>query len=339
MAAGGSRFDFAFITSAPFGELRELIQYGEALGYDGMWIPDQTFHRDPFALLSAAALTTERMHLGVGITSPFTRRPVQIARAAATIDEMSGGRFKLGLGSGNVAHVLTPLGISSAGTIRRLREAIQIMRALLRGETVDFESPHYMLRGVKLDFAPMRADIPIYLGTRGPETLALSGEIADGVLIESLFNEKGLSFAFEHIRKGAARASRSLNNFDAVSWQLIQVTDDVAAAVAARKPWMARKIRIGPASALETVGVKAAVIEAVNARLDDGDLEGAAAEVTDEAVQCAMIIGTPEEVAARITDIQRTEIASIGVLLLGEIDEVRYSLERFAREVLPLVHR
>lgn len=337
MGVDGARFDFAFIPAGPYQEVVDLVQRGEALGYRGAWLPDQTFHRDPFAMLSLAASNTERIRLGLGITSPFTRLPAQIARGAATVDEISGGRFRLGLGVGNSAHVLAPLGIRARRSVGRLRDAITIIRLLIRGESVEFEGDEDTLRGVRLDFAPLRAEIPIYLGTRGPQTLALAGEIADGVLMESLFNAGGLPFAFESLRNGAARSGRSLDAFDAVSWQMVRITDDVAAAVEAQKPWMVRKIRVGPAQALRRIGIDPDVLETVNACLDEGDEDGALAAVTAETVKCAMIIGTPEEVAARVARILDKGADSVCLMTFGPMSELHTTLQRFAKDVMPLI--
>src|SRR5262249_20412555 len=153
-----------------------------------------------------------------------TRLPLQIARAAATVDEFAEGRFRLGLGTGNVAHVLRPLGVHYAQPVARMRDAIRIIRDLLAGETVTVASDRDRLDGVQLEFAPRRPDIPIYVGTRAPRMLELSGAEADGVLVESLFN--ALPSVVERLTSGAESAGRSVADVDVVSWQLVIVTDD-----------------------------------------------------------------------------------------------------------------
>ena len=85
------------------------------------------------------------------------------------------------------------------------------------------------------DFTPLRPDLPIYLGTRGPKILELAGEVADGVLVESLFNANGLPYVLDHLRLGAARGQRPTSAVDVVAWQLVQITDDVPSAIAAQK--------------------------------------------------------------------------------------------------------
>lgn len=328
-------FDFAFVPAGPPSEVIDLVRFGEALGYRRAWIPDQTFHRDPFALLSLVAANTERIQLGLGITSPFTRLPVQIARGAATVDEISGGRFSLGLGAGNAAHVLAPLGIPLERAVGRLRDAMTIIRQLLRGERVDFEGEDDRLRGVALDFTPIRPALPIYLGTRGAKTMALAGEIADGVLLESLFHGDGLPFALANIRRGAERAGRSLEGFDTVAWQMVRITDDVESAIAAQKPWMVRKIRVGPADALERIGIDPAVIVTVNACLDAGEEAAALEAITPETVRCAMLIGSAEMVAEEVQRIFAKGAQSVCLMTFGPMAELRTTLQQFVADIYP----
>lgn len=330
-----SRFDFAFIPAGPVQETVDLIKLGEQLGYRCGWLPDQTFHRDPFSLLSICAQATQTIGLGLGITSPFTRLPVQIARAAATVDEIAGGRFRLGLGTANLDHVLVPLGIPMTHPARRLRDAVSIIRRLLAGEKVEFDGVADRLAGVKLDFTPLRPNLPIYLGTRGPKILEVAGEMADGVLSESLFNAGGLPYVLDHLRLGAARSGRSIATVDVVAWQLVQVTDDVKSAIAAQKKWVARSIKLGPPDAMRRVGIEDHVITRVTDAVAHGDWDQAVSFIPDEAVNCLMIIGTPKQVSERLAQVFDRGASSVALLLLGATDILRQTLTRFAQEVMP----
>lgn len=332
-------FDFAFIPAGPIRETVEFIQLGEQLGYRCAWLPDQTFHRDPFVLLGLCAQATREIGLGLGITSPFTRLPVQIARAAGAVDEVAGGRFRLGLGTANANTVLAPLGIQLADSVGRIRDAIAIIRRLLAGERVEFEGRHDLVRGVKLDFQPIRSKIPIYLGTRGPKMLELVGEAADGVLVESLFNAEGLPHVFSQLQKGAQRAGRPLTDVDVVAWQLVQITDDETQAIAAQKPWVAHSIRIGPPEAMRRIGIEEEVVTRVTEAMARGDKDAAVAAVTDQAVRCLMIIGSSERVTRQITHIFEKGVNAVSLLLLGPMSTLRTTMTRFANEVLPAFRR
>lgn len=329
-------FDFAFIPNGPISQTVEFVRLGEQLGYRCAWLPDQCFHRDPFVLLALCAQATRRIGLGLGITSPFTRRPVQIARAAAALDEASDGRFRLGLGTGNPDTVLRPLGIELKNPYGRLRDAIKIIRHLLAGERIDFDGGFDHVNGVQLDFAPRRSNLPIYIGTRGPKLLELAGQLADGLLSESLFSGDAMAYVIDHVRAGVTNSHRSLAEVDIVSWQLVQVTDNVAEEIAAQRRWIARSIKIGPRDVMIRIGIEEEVINLVNEAAGRGDWNAATACVTDDAVNRLTIIGGPSEVSRRISDVFDKGANTVSLLLLGPIDVLHNSLTRFSREIMPM---
>src|SRR5438874_11302359 len=105
------RHAIAFIPAMSIRRTVELARRLEERGYDVLFIPDQTFHRDPFVVLALCAEATSRIGLGLAVTNPYTRHPVQIARAAGVLAEISGSRFSLGLGAGNLPRVLRGFGM------------------------------------------------------------------------------------------------------------------------------------------------------------------------------------------------------------------------------------
>ena len=105
------------------------------------WIPDQTFFRDPFLVMAHWAQATENIQLMIGVTNPYTRHPAQVARAIATVDEISGGRANLGIGSGNRRELLLPMGFEQDAAAARTREMLTLVRALhARRKTLQHES-------------------------------------------------------------------------------------------------------------------------------------------------------------------------------------------------------
>ncbi|MGI8827645.1 MAG: LLM class flavin-dependent oxidoreductase [Chloroflexota bacterium] len=329
-----SRFDFAFIPAGPAQSTVDLAVLGEELGYRGMWIPDQGFHRDPFVLLALAAAATSRMALGVGITSPFTRSPVQIARAAGVIDEVAQHRFRLGLGTANVVHVVRPMGLRFERPVGRLRDAIHIIRALLAGQNVSFDGQEDHINGIQLEFET-HPNIPIYVGTRGPQTLELAGRMADGVLVESLFAGEGLPHVISCITAGTARAGRESHAVDVVSWQIVIVTDEPTRVIDAHRPWIARALQVGPPEAMERIGIAPDVIERVADAMNRGDRESAIAGVTDDAIRALMVIGTADQVIQQIGEIFGRGADSVCVLGITDPAATADNLTRFAREVMP----
>jgi 5,10-methylenetetrahydromethanopterin reductase len=324
-------FDFAVIPRDTIDATVRLIQLGESLGYRCAWIADQEFLRDPFVLLAAAALGTKTIHLGLGVTSPLTRLPVQIARAAASVDELGNGRFRLGLGTANAARVLRPLGIEPDRPVGRLRDAIVIIRQLFAGESVNFVGRHERLTGVGLGF-PSRSTIPIYLGTRGPKTLELAGELADGILANALFSGGGIEYMLSNLRSGAERRSELLARVDVVSWQVVEVCEDLHRGIDRHRAWLASAIRAAAPEVMSILGLDNRVVEGVKAANDNRVAE---ALVTDEAAKCLMIVGPPDDVRNQVADIFDHGVNSLCLLLNGDAREAEETLVRFASDVMP----
>jgi 5,10-methylenetetrahydromethanopterin reductase len=208
-------------------ETLEVIQEASRLGYDRLWLTDQTFHADPFVLLNAATQVTD-IPLGLAVTNPFARHPVQVARAIATLGRLSPHRdWLIGLGTANPQHVLAPLGIVLRHPAKQLSCALTAIRSLLLGQRVTCDDPDldFKLFDVSLDIGPV-ANVRLYIGTRGPRMLEAAGAVADGVLVESLFTEKGISWA-QHLLNLGSHAARNVR-YDRpyIAWQVTEVCAD-----------------------------------------------------------------------------------------------------------------
>jgi alkanesulfonate monooxygenase SsuD/methylene tetrahydromethanopterin reductase-like flavin-dependent oxidoreductase (luciferase family) len=160
--------------AAPAGHLVDAVVRAEELGLDEVWIADEGIAREPMAVLAAAARETSVIRLAVGITSPLLRHPGAIAATAATIDELSAGRFTLGLGVGGQKS-LEPFGLSTDRAVAVLREAIVTARAVLAAESAQGYEPGGHAIG--------RREVPIWVGTRGPQLIRLAARLADGVFL------------------------------------------------------------------------------------------------------------------------------------------------------------
>jgi 5,10-methylenetetrahydromethanopterin reductase len=328
------RFGFCHFPLQPVARSVELIQYAEALGFDFAWVPDQQYYADPFVVLAAAAAATSRITLGLAVTNPYTRHPVQIARAIGTCDELAGGRLVLGLGAANRKQVLEPLGLPTTRTAERLRECVAIVRALLAGERVTFESRNYTLRGIRLNFQP-RASLPIYLGTRGPRVLELAGEVADGVFLEVLHTPTALDWALGHVADGAARAGRSPDALDTVCWQPGDVLASEHDLTLAHRSFVAHMIGGTRPDVLAHIGVRPAVVAAVKADYAAGGPDAAAHHVTPIEVDQLTMIGTPEQLRAKLRAVAARGVQSAAWVLLLPPEQLRETLRRLAGEVLP----
>src|SRR5579859_774461 len=152
----------------PVPQLVERARRAEALGYDAVWVADEKFYRDPWVVLSAIALATEKVRLGTGVTEPYARHPGLLAMAAATLAELAPGRVVLGLGAGGPG--FPPMGVERRHPARAIPEAVAIVRSLLAGERVDFAGEVMSFRGGSLNFETR--ELPIYVAARGRRMLA-----------------------------------------------------------------------------------------------------------------------------------------------------------------------
>ncbi|HZQ06583.1 MAG TPA: LLM class flavin-dependent oxidoreductase [Anaerolineae bacterium] len=326
------KFQVCYLPGA-IPETIRLAQLVEDLGYDCVWLPDQTFHRDPFVALAAIAGATQRIQLGLGVTTPYARHPVQIARAIATVDEMSEGRAILGLGAGNKKMFLDKLGMPQDRAAARIRETVSIIRKLLAGETVSWSSADLTLQDVKMEF-PARADLPIYIASRAPLMLSVGGEVADGVIAEALFTPESIQYFLERVERGAREAERDSASIETVCWQVVQVTDDRERGVEGLRSWAAHIIGASSDEIVERLGIAPDVSAAIHAAYREGGQNAAAQYVGAREVDAVAIVGPPEHCAEKIQRIAAEGIGAVTLLVRGTTADKEDTLKRLAAQVL-----
>lgn len=327
-------FGIGFIPEMPAGQATDLARRAEDLGFDSLYIPDQTFYRDPFIVLALCAEATRRIRLGLAVTNPYTRHPIQIARAAGMIGEMSEGRFSLGFGAGNRPRVLKGFGLEQAAPAQRIREALTVTRRLLSGEEVEHRGDAFVVDRVGLDFKPGYA-VPIFIASRGPQVLSLGGEIADAVMFEGLFMPGGAKWALSRIEDGARRRYPGQPKARTIAWQSLSLSDDESIAEAPNfRHWAALLISSTQPAVLEAIGLSAATIGAARREIAEVGVEKAGQSLSAEDIRKLVLVGTPEQVRARLLDLAGLGIDEVACIVLGNHEKVRDTMERFAREVL-----
>src|SRR5688500_14755285 len=173
-----NRLGVAFSGGLPPADIVECINRADDLGYESAWVAEG-HGGDQFAILGACAVATRRILLGTSISSVFVRSAPTIAMAAATVDELSRGRFLLGLGSSHRVQVEPEHGIPFVQPTKRLRETIDLTRMLLRDGVVSYRGDVIDVARFDLWFPPFRPDIPIYVAALFPTMLETSGALAD----------------------------------------------------------------------------------------------------------------------------------------------------------------
>ena len=190
-------------------ELIEIARLVEELGYDSIWVPEM-WGRDAFSLLTLLALNTKKVKLGTGIVSVFSRTPALIAQTIATLDEISEGRMILGLGTSGPIVIKDWHGLDFEKPLQRTREYVEIIRIILIGERVNYEGEIFKLKNFRLQFTPIRNNIPIYIASLGPKNVRLTGELADG-WIPFLVPLEFLRDARKELEVGARAKGRDLD--------------------------------------------------------------------------------------------------------------------------------
>ena len=178
--------------------------------------PSATSTKRTAALLGFLAAGTERIDLGVGVVNPYTRPPALLAMAAATLDRLSGGRLILGLGRSERELIEGVLGIPYGRPRERLREAVESVRALLAGETVE---------GVRLALTPSSDHVPIYVAAIGPRALRLAGAVADGVVLNAYAPAAYVRRAVAELRDAAREAGRDPDAVRIACMLVVRLTD------------------------------------------------------------------------------------------------------------------
>jgi 5,10-methylenetetrahydromethanopterin reductase len=296
----------------------------EELGFDQVWISNDLFWRSSPVLLAAAAKATTSIALGAAVMNPVSMHPSEIAMAAASLDELSGGRFLLGIGAG-ADEFLDWAGLERQPALERTRRAMVEVRALLSGQAPPGWRPEGHLRT-----GPTR--VRIYVGAMGPQMLGMAGELADGAL-PLLFPPEHYPLANQHVRDGVRRAGRDPRLVDVAACVWCSVDADAAAARRA----LAAKIAYYGASFSPYLLARASLslddFRPIQRAMSDGDVERATDLITPRMLGLG-IAGSVRDVldrCARLVEAGARHI-SFGPPLGPDPEQALVSL---AREVVP----
>jgi F420-dependent oxidoreductase-like protein len=213
----------------------KLVKEAESLGFSVTWAAE-AYGSDAATLLTWIAAQTTTIDVGAAVFQIPARTPAMTAMTAATLDRLSGGRFRLGLGVSGPQVSEGWHGVRFDKPLARTREYVAIVNAALRRETVEFHGEHFELplpggpgKALKLSSRPLRDHVPVYLAAVGPKNLELAGEIADGWL--GILNDPAyLGEQLKQIATGREKAGKDLDGFDVVASVPLMTGDDLSAA-------------------------------------------------------------------------------------------------------------
>ena len=271
-----------------------IAKLGEELGYRDAWVTEVS-GTDAVSVLAAAAMSTERIRLATGIIASYVRSPYLMAMTANTLQDLSDGRFVLGLGTSTAPIVSNWHGIRWEKPLRYTREYVELFRKLTAGERVKHEGL-FTIRGAQT--RPGKTQTPVYLAALNPAMLELAGEIADGVILN--FPTTGYAKrAVEHIEAGIKKAGRQRSDVDIVAYLRTVVTDDFDPGADMIRRELVTYFLAPVYQKVFAEDGYGHITEAVMEAWGSGDRAGAVAKIDDRTVDAHAVIGTVEECRAK----------------------------------------
>jgi 5,10-methylenetetrahydromethanopterin reductase len=343
------------LSMEPVQETVRMAQACEAAGFDSFWLAEaypwwrkhSMEARSSTAITAIIAQETERITLGWGIVSPYTRHPVQIAMEARVMQEVAGeGRFLLGLGASKI--FMQEIGEGEGGRnppATVMKECLEILRAMLSGEEVHYEGKVYSAHAPALrdDASAPRHSVPIYIGATGPVLQRLAGSQADGLLTASITTPGFVRYARARMEEGARQAGKDPARLDLGSVIVGSVDEDPAQAREGAREmaamYLANKVQNIRGSAdvlLEKAGLSREEIQPIADAMETGGRKAAARVTSDEVLRkVCPIAGTAEDC---VQAIQRYREAGCTHILLEIWGANRTEQARqFGEAVLPRV--
>jgi F420-dependent oxidoreductase-like protein len=299
-----------------------VVQEAERLGYDSVWAAE-AYGSDAATVLAWLAAGTTTIKLGSAIFQMPGRSAAMTAMTAATIDELSGGRMVLGIGSSGPQVAEGWHGQRFARQLLRTREYIEVVRLALsrqrveyRGETIELPLPDGPGKALKLTIAPRQERIPIYLAAIGPKNTALAGEIADG-WIPTFFSPEHVSEFRGLLEEGAQRSGRSLDAFDIAPTVNAYISDDRELARNLMRPILALYIGgMGSRSQnfynnlVQRYGFEDAALKIQDLYLD-GKAREAGEAIPDELIDMVSLCGPRDVVRDRLTAFRESGVGTL----------------------------
>ena len=211
----------------------DLVRHAEANGFDAVWQADSRLVRDAVVPMAAFGASTDRIRIGSGVIDCWTRNPARLASTFSTLDDLAPGRMICGLGAW-WDPLAAKVGVDRSRPLRVMREVVTAVRALLNNETVTMDGFYVHLDGVELDYVHQERrpkDVPIYIGATGMQMMELTGEIADGAVLNYLVSPSYNEGALVALARGAAKVGRTVADIDRPQLVVCSVDNDRQAAL------------------------------------------------------------------------------------------------------------
>ena len=305
LATGHARMAVYLQDAHPIREGMEIAKYAESKGFEAVWQAESRLVREATVPMAAFASVTTTLKVGSGVVDCWSRNPARLAATFSTLDDLARDRVILGIGAW-WDPLAQKVGISRAKPLRAMKEIVLNVRALLNNENVTFHGEFVNFDGIELDYVyqERRAkNVPIYIGATGMQMMELTGEIADGVVLNYLVSPDYNTTAIEALQKGADKAGRRIDDIDRPQLVVCSVHEDRKTALDMARQMVTQYLGQQP-HIMKASGVPQSLLDKVGEELTwpatHEQVVAASRHVPDEIVQMLTASGTPAEARKQV---------------------------------------
>lgn len=291
----------------PLQDAISYVQYAEKRGFEAVWQAESRLVRDAIVPMAAFAATTSRIKIGSGVINNWTRNAAVIAATFLTLDDLAQDRIILGIGAW-WDPLASKVGIKRDKPLLAMRETVETVRDLLARKRVTYHGEFVNLTDIELDVVHGRKEprnVPIYIGATGPQMMALTGEIADGVVLNYLVSPRYNLGAIEQLEQGARKAGRSVDEIDRPQLVVCSVDNDRKKALDGARKLVTQYLGQQP-HIMKASGVSQELLDEIGQVLTwpatEEQIEEAMRLVPDDVVQMITASGTPDEVRRKVRE-------------------------------------
>ena len=317
----------------PLADAIEYVKYAELCGFEAVWQAESRLVRDAIVPMAAFAAVTSRIKIGSGVINNWTRNAAVVAATFLTLDDLAQDRIYCGIGAW-WDPLAAKVGIQRRKNLLAMREVVTVVRRLLNRERVSFDGEFVQMDDVELDVVHGRKEprnVPIYIGATGPKMMALTGEIADGAVLNYLVSPKYNEMAMAQLEIGARKAGKSIDQIDRPQLVVCSVDNDRAAALDGARKLVTQYLGQQP-HIMKASGVSQDLLDEINQVLTWPATEEQIIEamklVPDDVVQMITASGRPDEVKAKVREYMAAGATCPILYPLG--DDVRLMIDTFA---------
>jgi len=291
----------------PIRDGMEYVRYAESRGFEAVWQAESRLVRDAIVPMAAFAAVTKQIKIGSGVINNWTRNPAIIAATFSTLDDLAPGRILCGIGAW-WDPLARQVGIERRKPLQAMREVVETVRRLLAMEKVTFEGEFVSVRDIEIDIVHgdrTPKDVPIYIGATGDRMMELTGEIADGVVLNYLVSPEYNTKALQLLEKGARKLGRSLDDVDRPQLVVCSLDQDRTRALDNARELVTQYLGQQP-HIMKASGVSSDLLEEINRVMawpaTEEEIHRAMKLVPDDVVQLITASGTVDECRAKVQE-------------------------------------